>query len=242
MAQAWAQFVPHERTFALTTREWCAVYHRIWKNGNEAITASLHAAAARRSNDSWRAFDARQTPLKCRGLPRLDFTCARAMQRFFSGFAEYEWRRVAHPRPPSVSVGDAATFVQRLLNRTAFLRFGEARERHALLHTAPQAGVLRGLPPGTQFGRIERSGDDWAALLRATPLAGAPLLRCAPKGCHPSSADPQGARAACRPRCAPIPRCARGCALLTPDYELLARVVPGAYNRSHCPNSFLSSS
>ena len=35
---------------------------------------------------------------------------------------------------------------------------------------------------------------------------------------------------------------ARLCALLTPDYELLARVVPGAYNRSACHNSFSISS
>ena len=235
MAHAWAHFVPLERTLVLTTREWCLVYHRIWKNGNEAISASLRGAAARRGNASWRAFDARQAPTGCQGLPRLDFTFVREpMQRFHSGFAEYEWRRAA-ARARSVTVGDAATFVQRLLNRSIFWRLNEPRDRYALLHTAPQAGVLRVLPPGARVGRIERSSSDWAALLHGTPLAGVPLLRCAPKGCHPSSADPQGARASLSTalRADPALR-ERLCALLTPDYELLARLVPGAYNRSAC--------
>ena len=221
--------------FALTTREWCAVYHRIWKNGNEAITASLHAAAARRSNDSWRAFDARQTPPSagaCRGSTS---PCASRCGASSSGLPSTvaahgapapSSRRRRHPCAASVS-------------RTAFLRFGEARERHALC--TRRRGQACSRPAAEHAVRAHRrSGGDWAA--RCAPRH-SPARRCAcAQSCHPARPTRRAPAPACRPRCAPT-RAARA-AVRAVDARLRAARSRGAsaYNRSHCTNLFLISS
>jgi len=98
-----------------------------------------------------------------------------------------------------VSASDAERFLRELLDGRALggaLRPGAPPP--PFFHVAPQAGVLRGLASlgrgAVRFGVLERSAREWARLFRHTPLNGSALSACAAKGCHGTSADPQGAK------------------------------------------------
>ena len=128
--------------------------------------------------------DARQTPLECRGLPRLDFTFVREpMQRFFSGFAEYEWRRTAHPpRPPSLPATPPplCSACSTAPPSCVLAR----RESGTPLHTAPQAGGPHAAPT-----RAERAVRAHRAVGRRLGGAAAPRREPARRCC---AARPRG--------------------------------------------------
>lgn len=232
--------MPHEHSFLVATGvSRCVLYHRIWKNGNEAITRTLRSEA---SSHGWRSADihdhSSRLPPWClapnasmHSDALLAFTFVREpLSHFISGYTEFFWRNSHHHG--SGSEAAAAETLRDLLDGTAWQ--GHMRIGEPFFHMAPQAGVLRGLlGRSVAVAQLERAQEGWSAIFGATPLNGSRLSDQGKP--HAASSDPQGARRSMVSLLRLRPDLRRGlCALLMPDYALLDRLVPGAYNASAC--------
>ena len=176
----------------------CLLYARIWKGGNVAITRSLirglegnlmlnkqHLLVNKASLEELEGL--RQSSLCRRGA--VVFTFVREpLSHFLSGFTEYTFR--AWERRQHIDMAFAKATLMTILG-------GRRPNGSAILHVYPMSGVLAA---GWRFdwvGALEHSTSDWeelASFSRSELLHNTKLNSSL--GSHPTSSDPQGARAA----------------------------------------------